>query len=279
MKALFDQVTEDYSELVTRRYSTSFSSAVRMLHTSIRQDIYNIYGFVRMADEIVDSFHEYDRERLFNRFEKDLDRALTEKISLNPALNSFQHTVHKYNIDLELVEDFMKSMRMDLFKIDYETQTDYENYIHGSANVVGLMCLKVFLKGDNDQYEKLKEPAIRLGSAFQKVNFLRDLKHDQGVLNRSYFPSVEDNTITDEIKEKLILEIEKDFDIAYQGIINLPHTAKFGVYTAYCYYKRLLSKLKRTPSRELKEKRIRVGNHIKLGLLAKSYIFSKLKLV
>ena len=279
MKELFDEVAEQYSELVTRHYSTSFSSAVRILDSSIRQDVYNVYGFVRMADEIVDSFQDYDQEKMFNRFENDLYEAIEEKISLNPSLNAFQYTVHKYGINIELVEDFMKSMRMDLYKQDYESMDEYENYIHGSANVVGLMCLKIFLKGDEKRYEELKESAIRLGSAFQKVNFLRDLRHDHGVLNRSYFPSVENNELTEEIKQKLILEIEEDFDKAYVGIVALPSTAKFGVYTAYCYYKRLLKKLKKTSSSELQHKRIRVGNHIKLGLLIKSFIVSKFNFI
>ena len=189
MKELFDRVSYKTSVSVTKTYSTSFSLATKMLSPSIRQDIYNIYGFVRLADEIVDSFHNYDKVELLERLPSELEKALEERISLNPILNSFQQTVHDYNIDKELIDAFMNSMRLDLDKKTYLTEEEYNNYIYGSADVVGLMCLKVFVKGDEQKYQELKDPAMRLGSAFQKINFLRDLKADHDVLNRSYFPN------------------------------------------------------------------------------------------
>jgi phytoene/squalene synthetase len=243
-----------------------------MLSSEIRQDIYNIYGFVRLADEIVDSFHDYDKETLFQRFEKDLENALDEKISLNPVLNAFQETVHNYNIDLEFIEAFMQSMRWDLSKKVYETHSEYKNYIYGSADVVGLMCLRVFVKGDNDLFDELKTSAMALGSAFQKVNFLRDLKTDYELLERSYFPDVNLKELDEMSKQKIIDEIETDFKNGLIGIFKLPDTAKFGVYTAYKYYLRLLKKLKRVPSVEIKNKRIRVANIQKVDVLARSYV-------
>tara|TARA_R100001369_G_scaffold55287_2_gene82147 strand:+ start:391 stop:1146 length:756 start_codon:yes stop_codon:yes gene_type:complete len=250
-----------------------------MLAPTIRQDIYNIYGFVRFADEIVDSFHEYDKETLFNRFEKDLHHSLTEKISLNPILNSFQHTVHKYTIEKHLIDSFMKSMRLDLSKKEYITEPEYKEYIYGSADVVGLMCLKVFVKGDVDKYEALKESAMRLGSAFQKVNFLRDLKEDFEDLSRTYFPNTNLEALDEVSKQKIIEEIEEDFRKGYEGILLLPAEAKFGVFMAYRYYKRLLKKLQKTPAIEIKNTRIRVPNYEKFGLLTRSYVKYQLKLV
>ncbi len=279
MKALFDTVSEKCSKTVTHSYSTSFSIATKMLANTIRQDIYNIYGFVRFADEIVDSFHDYKKEELFTRFENALEEALTEKISLNPILNSFQHTYHKYGIDKHLVDSFMASMRLDLHKKKYLTHEEYKAYIYGSADVVGLMCLKVFVKGDNEKYEALKESAMHLGSAFQKVNFLRDLKADHEDLNRTYFPDTDLDQLDDASKEKIIREIEHDFNIGLQGIHQLPVDAKFGVYTAFIYYKKLLNKLKRTPSTEIKNARIRVNNYQKVGLLAKCYVNYRLNLI
>jgi phytoene synthase len=278
MKALFDQVSFESSRHVTKTYSTSFALAVKMLSPSIRQDIYNIYGFVRLADEIVDSFHDYDKEMLFAQFENDLAMALKYNISLNPILNSFQFTVSKYNISEELIAAFMKSMRLDLFKKDYNPE-DYKNYIYGSADVVGLMCLKVFVKGDFEKYELLKQSAKNLGSAFQKVNFLRDLKSDYEVLNRSYFPDTNLESLSEENKSKIIQEIEADFKAAYSGIKQLPMEAKFGVYTAYIYYKKLLSQLKKTPSAKICKTRIRVPDYQKYGLFAQCYFSYKLKLV
>jgi len=279
MKALFDQISFECSKNVTKAYSTSFSSAVKMLAPSIRQDIYNIYGFVRFADEIVDSFHDYDKEQLFQLFEEDLEKALENKISLNPVLNSFQHTVNKYDIPRELIAAFMKSMKLDLYKNEYTTFDEYNEYIYGSADVVGLMCLKVFVNGNDKKYDELKEGAMRLGSAFQKVNFLRDLKADYDDLNRTYFPNTDLSRLDESSKQLIIQEIEADFEAGFQGIIKLPLEAKFGVYTAYVYYKKLLSKLKKTPSIEIKNTRIRVPDYEKVGLLAKCYLNYRLNLI
>ena len=279
MKDLFDKISFDCSRNVTKSYSTSFSSAVKMLAPNIRQDIYNIYGFVRFADEIVDSFHDYNKEELFAGFEKDLEMALQNKISLNPILNAFQFTVTKYEIPDELIAAFMKSMKLDLTKTEYKTESEYNEYIFGSADVVGLMCLKVFVNGDDSKYETLKDSAMRLGSAFQKVNFLRDLKADFEDLNRTYFPNTDLSKLDEVSKLKIIEEIEADFKAGYEGLIHLPIEAKFGVYTAYIYYKKLLSKLKSTPSAEIKNTRIRVSNYQKYGLFAKCYFTYKLNII
>lgn len=279
MKALFDIVSRQCTKTVTDAYSTSFSLAAKMLANSIRQDIYNIYGFVRFADEIVDSFHEYDQEILFNRFEADLEFALQDKISLNPVLNAFQETYHRYNFDKELVESFMKSMRLDLHKSDYLTEADYKMYIYGSADVVGLMCLKVFVKGDIQKYDHLKESAMRLGSAFQKVNFLRDLKADHEVLKRSYFPNTNFNQLDEASKKYIIADIESDFTAGLKGIRQLPIEAKFGVFMAYRYYYQLLEKLKNTPAPDIKLARIRVPNYKKLAILTRSYVKYQLNLM
>lgn len=279
MKALFDSVSYNCSTLVTKSYSTSFSLATKMLAPSIRQDIYNIYGFVRFADEIVDSFHEYDKEYLLDKFQADWDSALEYKISLNPILNSFQHTVHKYDIPIHLIDAFMKSMRLDLDKKVYLTEEEYKEYIYGSADVVGLMCLKVFVKGDEEKYEELKSSAMSLGSAFQKVNFLRDLKTDYEDLNRTYFPDTDLKNLDEVSKQKIIAEIENDFKLGLKGIAKLPIEAKFGVFTAYKYYSKLLYKLKRTPSVKIKNARIRIPNYQKMALLAKSYVNYQLNLI
>lgn len=279
MKQLFDQAGFACSKLVTKKYSTSFSLAVKMLAPKIREDIYSIYAFVRLADEIVDSFHGYEKEKLLNEFEQDYYKAYTENISLNPILNSFQLTVKKNKITDDLIQAFLTSMKLDLNKNDYETKAEYENYIYGSADVVGLMCLKVFVNGDNEKYEHLKNYAMSLGSAFQKVNFLRDLKDDYEVLNRSYFPGIDLKKLNISAKNKIIDEIEEDFYEALKGIKMLPLEAKFGVYTAYIYYRRLLKKLKRTPSEKIMNTRIRVSNPIKISLLAKSFVVYKLNLL
>lgn len=279
MKSIFDSLSFECSKRVTQTYSTSFSSAVKMLAPSIRQDIYNIYGFVRFADEIVDSFHDYPKDTLFELFETDLANALTHKISLNPILNAFQHTVHQYNIPHDLIAAFMKSMKLDLSKSVYETEQEYQEYIYGSADVVGLMCLKVFVKGDHATYDKLKDSAMRLGSAFQKVNFLRDLKDDHEVLSRTYFPNTDLNRLDEQAKAKIIQEIEADFAAGYEGIVLLPFEAKFGVYTAFIYYKKLLHKLNKTPSAEIKNTRIRVSDYQKIGLFARCYFTYKLNII
>jgi len=279
MKSIFDTVSKDCSRIITQTYSTSFSMATKMLSNSIRQDIYNIYGFVRLADEIVDSFHDYDKEALFIQFEADLEAALINKISLNPILNSFQETYHNYNIDKEMVDAFMNSMRQDLHKTVYHTEEEYKNYIYGSADVVGLMCLKVFVKGDPEKYEKLKETAMALGSAFQKVNFLRDLKADHDELNRTYFPNTDLNNLDEISKKAIIDDIEKDFAEGLQGIKQLPLEAKFGVFMAYRYYNQLLVKLKTTPAFEIKSTRIRVPDYKKVELLTRSYVKYQLNLL
>ena len=279
MKSIFDTISFECSRNVTKTYSTSFSTAVRMLAPSIRQDIYNIYGFVRFADEIVDSFHDYNKEELFDLFQTDLDAALQNKISLNPILNSFQHTVSKYDIPYELIGAFMNSMKLDLTKTSYNSKEEYEDYIYGSADVVGLMCLKVFVNGDVAKYDALKDAAMHLGSAFQKVNFLRDLKADFEGLNRTYFPETDLNQLNEVSKNKIIQEIEADFKAGYEGIINLPLEAKFGVYTAYVYYRKLLAKLSKTPSSEIKNTRIRVADYEKVGLFAKCYFSYKLNII
>lgn len=272
MKKLFDEVSYKCSKTVTESYSTSFSLATKMLDHSIRGDIFNIYGFVRFADEIVDSFHHYSKEDLFNRFENDLHKALEERISLNPILNSFQHTYHRYSIDRALIDAFMQSMRWDLHKKNYLTQEDYKAYIYGSADVVGLMCLKVFVNGDNDQYAQLKDSAMALGSAFQKVNFLRDLKDDYECLSRSYFPNIDLQKFSEKDKMNIVEEIETDFKKGLEGIFKLPNKARFGVYTAYKYYSKLLTKLKKTPSTHITNVRIRVPNYEKMSVLARSYV-------
>ena len=279
MKELFDKISYKCSHEVTSLYSTSFSLAVKMLSPKIQKDIYAIYGFVRFADEIVDTFHDYEKEVLLDEFEDDLGKALSRGLSLNPILNSFQDVENRYGIDIELINSFLKSMRADLHKQDYGDVSDYEEYIYGSADVVGLMCLKVFVQGDAKKYEELREPAMKLGSAFQKVNFLRDHKDDTQNLHRSYFPHIEGTFMDAESKRKIIEEIHNDFDDAYKGILKLPMEAKFGVYTAYIYYKKLLVKLTRTDAEKILEKRIRISNPMKMFLLTKSFVSYKLNLL
>jgi phytoene/squalene synthetase len=279
MKSIFDAVSYECSRIVTESYSTSFALATRMLAPTIRSHIYNIYGFVRFADEIVDTFHEYDKAVLFNDFEKELYLSLANRISMNPILNAFQHTYHSYGIPEHLVRSFMKSMRMDLDKQVYQTDDEFRDYIYGSADVVGLMCLRVFVDGDNVRYEELMKPAMALGSAFQKVNFLRDLKADYEQLNRSYFPNANLMELDEASKARIVADIKADFEAGYKGIAKLPNQARFGVYTAYKYYYKLLQKLQSTPSGEIKNTRIRVANYQKFGLLAQSYVNYKLNLV
>tara|TARA_Y100001958_G_scaffold8839_1_gene5444 strand:+ start:363 stop:1202 length:840 start_codon:yes stop_codon:yes gene_type:complete len=279
MKELFDQISEECSKNVTKSYSTSFSLATKMLSSTIRQDIYNIYGFVRFADEIVDTFHSYNKKELFERFVDDLNHSLSEKISLNPILNSFQKTVHKYAIQKDLIDSFLKSMEQDLNKKNYKNNKEYKDYIYGSADVVGLMCLKVFVSGDDIEYKKLEPYAMALGSAFQKVNFLRDLNDDYQKLNRVYFPGVEYNSFDEDAKDKIMTDIEKDFNKALKGIYMLPNNAKFGVYAAYKYYKRLLIKLKKSSYLKIKKQRIRVPNYQKVDVLARSYVRYRLNIL
>ena len=279
MKKLFDQVSESCSRIVTESYSTSFTLATKMLDSSIRQDIYNIYGFVRFADEIVDSFHNYDKKELLNLFEKDLKKSIEDKISLNPILNSFQKTIHNYQIDYELIDSFLNSMKLDLDKKKYLTKKEFDQYVYGSADVVGLMCLKVFVKGNKNQYDNLRPYAMSLGSAFQKVNFLRDLKADHDGLNRSYFPNLNINEFDEPSKKIILDEIDKDFKHALKGIFKLPSSARFGVYTAYKYYLKLLNKLRKTHPLKIKSSRIRVPNYQKVNVLARSYVRYRLNIL
>lgn len=279
MLSMFNQLSYNCSKKVTTTYSSSFSLAVKMLAPSIQPAIHSIYGFVRFADEIVDTFHQHDKEFLLEKFEKDFLEAYEKGISLNPILNAFQQTVRKYNIDLPFINAFLKSMRWDLTKKEYMTDAEYREYIYGSADVVGLMCLKVFVNGDEEKFNELKDSAMYLGSAFQKVNFLRDIKSDTEILERSYFPNVDFNKLDQQTKDRIIHEIEEDFEKAYEGIVKLPKDSKFGVYSAYIFYRQLLVKLRRTDPDKILEKRIRVRNYAKLGLLMKSYLNVKLNLL
>ena len=271
MKALFDEVSMMCSKLTTKRYSTSFSLGILFLKNPIRNPIYAIYGFVRFADEIVDSFDGYDKKYLLAKFRADLYEALEHRISLNPILNSFQQVVHQYNIDVELVNVFLDSMEMDLEKQFY-VKENYEKYILGSAEVVGLMCLKVFLDGNQEKYDELKPFAMKLGAAFQKINFLRDLKDDYKTLGRTYFPNVDMNEFTLQSKREIEDEIALDFKEALIGIKNLPVTSKGGVYLAYVYYLTLFEKIKRVSVERVLVERIRVSNGQKIALMFKSML-------
>jgi len=275
MMHLFHEVSQHCSRTTTERYSTSFSSAIRLLHADLRQPVYNIYGFVRFADEIVDTFHEHDKERLLANFKKETYEAIQDGISLNPILHSFQLTVNHYKIDLALIEAFFKSMEMDLDKSVYN-QEGYKEYIYGSAEVVGLMCLFVFLDGNKAEYERLKPYAQALGAAFQKVNFLRDVKADYALLDRTYFPGVDFANFTDKQKAEIEADIQKDFEMAYKGILMLPNKAKFGVYVAFKYYLSLFRKIKRMkPSRILNE-RVRIPNYHKMMILLRAGVRTQL---
>ena len=244
---------------------------IKLFSPKIRPAIYAIYGFVRYADEIVDSFHAYDQELLFNEFEQEYYKAIERRISLNPILNAFQEIVHSYSLQ-EYVKDFMDRMRMDLYKTDYNSKEEYQNYIYGSADVVGLMCLRVFVDNNEDKFKELEGYAMSLGSAFQKVNFLRDLRQDKEELGRTYFPDLKKDELTEEVKTKIINEIEDDFKEAYKGIILLPMEGKLGVYLAYRYYLRLLKKLKKTDCKKIMNGRVRISNPLKLVLLTKALV-------
>lgn len=271
MKALFDAISLDCSRNITRAYSTSFSMGIYLLAPQMRGPIYSIYGFVRLADEVVDSFEGFDQRRMLRELKDDTFKALRERISLNPVLNSFQHTVHEYNIEHELIEAFLESMEMDLDKQLY-TNSLYQKYIYGSAEVVGLMCLKVFCNGNIKQYEDLQEPARKLGAAFQKINFLRDFKADNLDLGRTYFPGVDFSNFSEHDKVAIEADIEKDFNDALEGIKKLPKEARFGVFLAYIYYKALFRKIRRLPSHRIMQERIRVSNPQKFALLAGCYL-------
>lgn len=263
---LFSQTTYECSKLITQRYSTSFTLGIKTLDKRLHMPIYAIYGFVRCADEIVDTFHEHDKARLLQRFRQDTYQALEERISLNPVLHCFQDVVHRYKIETELIDAFLDSMAMDLQWKPFD-QERYQDYIYGSAEVVGLMCLRVFCEGDSEQYNKLKGPAKSLGSAFQKVNFLRDIKSDYTERGRVYFPGVNFNDFSLSAKCKIEEDIEKDFKHAYKGILALPKGAQMGVYLAYIYYLKLFNKIRNCPASKIMNQRIRIDNQKKFSLL------------
>jgi phytoene/squalene synthetase len=277
-KDLFDKVSLKCSKLTTRAYSTSFSLGIRCLNKELRGPIYAIYGFVRFADEIVDTLHDYDKNLLLDRFKEATHQAINEKISLNPILNSFQKTVNEFKFEKELTDQFLKSMEMDLALTSYD-QKGIEEYILGSAEVVGLMCLRVFCKGNEQMYQHLKPSAMKLGSAFQKINFLRDLNADFNGMGRSYFPGVNLTNFTEATKSQIEEDIARDFHAGYEGIKQLPRSARFGVYVAYLYYMALFEKIKNTPSHIILTNRIRVRNRRKLTILAYSYLKHQLNLL
>lgn len=271
MKQLFDELSYSVSKMTTQKYSTSFSLGILALKPSIRSAIYAIYGYVRLADEIVDSFHDYNKEKLLKRLRKETLHALNERISLNPILQSFQETVNNYKIDKELIDQFLSSMEMDLQQIEYDSDL-YKTYILGSAEVVGLMCLQVFTDGNKDKYAELKPYAMKLGSAFQKINFLRDLKEDYHILGRTYFPNVDISGFDNKIKYEIEKEIEEEFHEALIGIKKLPASSIFGVYLAYKYYLSLFKKIKKKSSKEILNGRIRIANSEKAFVAFKSYL-------
>jgi phytoene/squalene synthetase len=278
MKALFDQVSQEISKTVTKNYSTSFSLGILALSPSIRPAIYAIYGYVRLADEIVDSFHEYNKHQLLENLTAQTWQALDERISLNPILQSFQETVNRYGIDRELIRLFLKSMEMDLAPLNYDKER-YQEYILGSAEVVGLMCLQVFVEGNKEEYAALKPYAMKLGSAFQKVNFLRDLKADYQELGRTYFPNLDMRVFDNSTKATIEKEIEAEFKEALTGIKKLPPTSRFGVYLAYRYYLSLLNRIKATSAQKILKERIRVPNGQKLSLMMSSYLQYKMTIL
>ena len=278
MLDLYNSTCQECSQLITRRYSTSFSAGIKAFDPSIRAPIYAIYGFVRFADEIVDTFHDFPQATLFYKFKEDTWHAIDEGISLNPVLNAFQEVVNAYNIDKALITAFLDSMEMDLTRQAYDDD-GYDQYIYGSAEVVGLMCLYVFCNGNPDQYAKLKDSARSLGAAFQKINFLRDLKSDFEERGRVYFPGVDFLQFTAADKLKIEQDILTDFQEGYKGIHQLPATSRFGVYLAYVYYFSLFKKIKQTPCHKVQEKRIRVNAMEKLVLLFKSSVRMKLNML
>ena len=270
MKKLYDELAYNVSQATTEKYSTSFSFGIKALAPHLREAIYAIYGYVRLADEIVDSFHGYKQEELLQQLTVQTYQALEERISLNPIIQSFQETVHKYQIDYSLIQLFLKSMRMDLSKVEYNDEL-YQEYILGSAEVVGLMCLHVFVEGDLEQFKKLKPYAMKLGSAFQKINFLRDLKDDYHILGRTYFPNVDMSKFDNDTKQIIEQDIEKEFQEALIGIHKLPISSKFGVYLAYKYYWVLFKKIRSMPAQKILTARVRVPNAHKLVLMMSSY--------
>lgn len=272
---LYDNTCAECSRLITRRYSTSFSMGIRAFHPRFRKPIYGIYGFVRFADEIVDTFHNYPKRELFDRFCRDTWQAIDERISLNPVLQSFQQVVHAYNIDRELIEAFLRSMEMDLEKEAYD-HSGYNEYIYGSAEVVGLMCLRVFTENKEEMYQRLKAPARRLGAAFQKINFLRDIKSDYDERGRVYFPGVDFVRFTNEDKRQIERDIHQDFEAALEGIRQLPAGARFGVYLAYKYYIQLFDKIRQAPAQRVAQQRFRVSDKRKIYLIFSSALRNQL---
>ncbi len=278
MVELFHTTSENCSRIVTEKYSTSFSSAIRMLHKDLRTSVFNIYGFVRFADEIVDTFHEYDKSFLLEQFKKETYDAIERKISLNPILNSFQRTVNEYNIDHKLIDAFFNSMEMDLNKNAYDCE-GYKEYIYGSAEVGGLMCHYVFCEGKKDLYDSLKDAARSLGAAFQKVNFLRDIKADFNGLSRVYFPGCDFNNFTEQKKNQIEEDIQNDFRLAYNGIKRLPLKARFGVYVAYKYYLSLFKKIKQLEPARVLEERVRIPNYLKAMIIFRAGVKNQLRLI
>ncbi len=278
MKRIFDELSHEMSMLTTRRYSTSFSLGISFLSKELHQPIYAIYGFVRFADEIVDSFHDFNKSELLSDFKRQTYSAIRDEISLNPILNSFQWAVNKYEIPLDLIETFLHSMEMDLTTSTHEEKS-YSTYILGSAEVVGLMCLKVFVKGEEEEYMRLKPFAMKLGAAFQKINFLRDLKDDYQELGRSYFPGIDLTKFETEEKKKIEAEIEEDFKLGLEGILQLPKSARFGVYMAYVYYFKLFEKIKQTAPKKIMNERIRISNSNKYRLFLTSYLKHNMNLI
>ncbi len=278
MKQLFDDISQEMSRLTTKRYSTSFSLGISFLHKDLHKPIYSIYGFVRFADEIVDSFHGFDKQKLLSDFKEETYKSISEGISLNPILNSFQWVVNKYDIPHELIETFLNSMEMDLSDHVYDKLT-YDKYILGSAEVVGLMCLKIFVEGNNSEYERLKPFAMKLGSAFQKINFLRDLKADYQELGRTYFPGINMDEFNSTVKKEIEADIEVDFKLGLEGIKMLPHKARFGVYMAYKYYFKLFKKIKQTDAEVILTERVRIPNRRKFRILLTSFLRHNLNLL
>jgi phytoene/squalene synthetase len=277
-KHLFDDASFRCGQVMTNAYSTSFSLAIRFLNSDFHDPIHSIYGFVRLADEIVDSFHDHPKRPLMQRLRTETFEAIRDGISLNPLLHSFQSTVNRYGIDPEVVDTFLRSMEMDLERTVYD-QKGYEEYILGSAEVVGLMCLKVFCEGDEALYERLKAPAMRLGSAFQKINFLRDMRTDYAELGRSYFPGLNVSEFNEETKQRIEADILKDFEAGHAGIIGLPKRARFGVYLAYVYYMALFKKISGMHAAAILNERIRISDRKKASLLVGSYVRHSLNLI
>ena len=271
MKKIYDDLAFKVAKQTTNDYSTSFSLGISLLSLEIKNSIFGIYGFVRLADEIVDSFHGFNQSEMLENLKKDTFKAIDEQISTNPLLHAFQHVVNQYSIPLELIEQFLHSMKMDLEPQTYD-KDKYEEYILGSAEVVGLMCLKVFVYGDNESYLKLKPYAMKLGSAFQKVNFLRDLKDDYTILGRTYFPEINMINFNNKTKKEIEKDIEDDFSIGFEGIKKLPYTTRFGVYIAFIYYSGLLKKIKKLDAKVILNERVRIPNSKKYGRFFRGYI-------